>query len=171
MPTPGIAGGEKLKAVATAQRDIKPVPVSAQSANPPASQNLPFSEAFFTSLPGTAGEASALKVFLPAARVLTQAQATETALKQVSHPRLLHIATHGFFLEDKKKNVAGDSASDTQEDDAENPLLRSGLALAGANGIADDSDALPRLGQSLEAFGRSAAGPVVEPVANSRRRE
>src|SRR4029453_724866 len=34
-----------------------------------------------------------------------------------------------------------------------------------------DSDALPRLGQSLEALGRSAAGPVVKPVANSRRRE
>src|SRR5262249_11185550 len=45
------------------------------------------------------------------------------------------------------------------------------LALAGANSIADDSDALPRLGQPLQALGGSAAGPVVEPVANSRRRE
>src|SRR5262245_44871941 len=45
------------------------------------------------------------------------------------------------------------------------------LALAGANGVTDDSDTLPRLGQSLEALGRSAAGPVVEPVADSRRRE
>jgi CHAT domain-containing protein/Tfp pilus assembly protein PilF len=129
--------GEGLKAVAAARRDIKSIATSAQSANPPASQNSPFSEAFFTSLPGTAGEALALKAFLPSARVLTRAQATETALKQVSRPRLLHIATHGFFLQDVGQ-PAGGKEQDQQKAAAndgrvENPYLRSGLALAGAN--------------------------------------
>jgi CHAT domain-containing protein/Tfp pilus assembly protein PilF len=70
----------------------------------------------------TADEVATIKELLPGARVLTTTQATEAALKQVSKPRILHVATHGFFLENKA-------------DDApyENPLLRSGLILAGAN--------------------------------------
>lgn len=39
----------------------------------------------------------------------------------------MHMATHGFFLEDQKTGPGWDISK------AENPLLRSGLALAGAN--------------------------------------
>ena len=46
--------------------------------------------------------------------------ALETVLKQVRSPYLLHLATHGFFLKNDEQN-------------RENPLLRSGLALYGAN--------------------------------------
>jgi CHAT domain-containing protein/tetratricopeptide (TPR) repeat protein len=96
----------------------------------------------FVSLPGTAAEAKALAGALPGVRVLTQAQATETALKGVSGPRVLHVATHGFFLPDQPREettaetrgiklVSGDETTASAR--VENPLLRSGLALEGAN--------------------------------------
>ena len=99
------------------------------------------SEYYFPPLDGTAEEARALKTMMSDATVLTEAQATEAALKQVSSPRILHVATHGFFLEDSNAS-AGDGRelkqvslkSETPANQPiENPLLRSGLALAGAN--------------------------------------
>jgi CHAT domain-containing protein/tetratricopeptide (TPR) repeat protein len=78
----------------------------------------------FDRLQGTAREADALRTVLHLAgdQVLTGARATETALKTLHRPRIVHLATHGFFLPEQ-----------TETSEAENPLLRSGLALAGAN--------------------------------------
>jgi CHAT domain-containing protein/Flp pilus assembly protein TadD len=99
------------------------------------------SDYYFPPLSGTAEEARELKALMNDATVLTQAQATEAALKRVSSPRILHVATHGFFLEDLKTS-AGDGRDlkqvrlkldETPVGKIENPLLRSGLALAGAN--------------------------------------
>jgi CHAT domain-containing protein len=56
---------------------------------------------FFQPLPGTEDEALAIKAILPKASVLRREQATETALKQARGPRILHIATHGFFLDNQ----------------------------------------------------------------------
>lgn len=84
------------------------------------------SDTYFTPLGGTAQEARSIQTLFPESTVLSGAQATETALKQSSAPEILHIATHGFFLED------GDVSKDSKIK-IENPLLRSGLALAGAN--------------------------------------
>jgi CHAT domain-containing protein len=93
-------------------------------------------------LPGTASEAQALKALLPRATVLTEERATEAALKQVSSPSILHIATHGFFLKDAEAapensrdiGLPGEGAlTGVAPDRVENPLLRSGLVLAGAN--------------------------------------
>ena len=53
-------------------------------------------------------------------------EALEESIKQVNSPKTLHIATHGFFLEHEKSDETSDSY-------VENPLLRSGLILAGAN--------------------------------------
>jgi CHAT domain-containing protein len=93
----------------------------------------------FTRLPGTADEAKMLATILPDASVLTQEQATESALKRVTAPRILHLATHGFFMGDelsKKFALSGASSGSILGAgmmSRENPLLRSGLALAGAN--------------------------------------
>ena len=76
---------------------------------------------YFAPLAGTAQEARAIHDLFPEARILTGPDATESALKQIGAPSILHIATHGFFL----PSPAGQASS--------NPLLRSGLALAGAN--------------------------------------
>ncbi len=92
---------------------------------------------YFAPLAGTLLEAEAIESQFPGAQLLTGQQATEGALKQVNAPSILHIATHGFFLTDanKMQDDHGRSSAGGVESDAsfENPLLRSGLALAGAN--------------------------------------
>jgi CHAT domain-containing protein len=121
----------------------------ATSGNKAAPDNAPeafdFSRAYFSALPGTAGEAEALKAIFPGAKVWTAQQATKTELKQVKAPAFLHIATHGFFLEDLitsaaeaesrglfiRTNQPGEIAR--PEFHVEDPLIRSGLAFAGAN--------------------------------------
>jgi len=57
-----------------------------------------FSGMIFDPLPGTASEAEAIRPTLAGATLLTGAAATETALKAARGPKLLHLATHGFFL-------------------------------------------------------------------------
>jgi len=49
-------------------------------------------------LRGTAEEAQTIHAFFPESRVLVGANATEEAVKAAHAPRLLHLATHGFFL-------------------------------------------------------------------------
>ena len=64
------------------------------------------------------------------ANVLLRLNATEGNLKRLHSPRVLHIASHGFFLRDPSSPAeAGAMAAGLRE----NPLLRSGIALAGAN--------------------------------------
>ena len=101
----------------------------------------------FGPLPGTLKEAEAITPLLSGIQKLTGSQATENALKQVRNPQILHIATHGFFLEDVELVAppTGFSRSLWLEPDfsvkprrrvtgnQENPLLRSGLAMAGFN--------------------------------------
>jgi CHAT domain-containing protein len=102
-----------------------------------------WSDLQFDPLEGTAGEAIALSRLLPEATMLTEAAATEAALRQFQGPRLLHIATHGFFLANHGEEIlqklgfvelhpnSGLKSQAPQR--RENPLLRSGLALAGVN--------------------------------------
>jgi len=99
----------------------------------------------FGPLEGTAVEARELGKLLPNARVLTGSAAKEGNVKRLSGPTVLHVATHGFFLDNQKiaDSAGGKAPAPTPvftgvlmqpavEPD-ENPLLRSGLAFAGAN--------------------------------------
>ncbi|MEM1370107.1 MAG: CHAT domain-containing protein, partial [Cyanobacteria bacterium P01_H01_bin.15] len=86
----------------------------------------------FGPLPGTEAEGKALAQMLPDLTLLTEIEASEDSLKQYPRPEILHIATHGFFL--KPEQVTTTFRSQQQlGPPRENPLLRSGLALAGFN--------------------------------------
>ncbi len=95
----------------------------------------------FMYLVGTEREALTIENFgkskgFPIASV-TGINATEEAFKSLSgknSPFILHIATHGFFFPDprgNKKAQRPDGSVVFKQSD--NPLIRSGLALAGAN--------------------------------------
>jgi CHAT domain-containing protein len=103
------------------------------------------SEMEFEALSGTRDEAEAISAMLDI-KPLYGELALESVIKRCRSPKILHIATHGFFLEDQKHDLNEDlqfsnfgkpedlkSARWQAVHKLENPMLRSGLALAGAN--------------------------------------
>jgi CHAT domain-containing protein len=112
-PVAGLAirAGDKRRSVTTA-RDL--------------------SEVYFAPIEGTAREAEAIQRLFPEATVLRGERASEASLRQFAAPSLLHIATHGFFLQyagvAPKVGAAANGAGVSTD-----PLLRAGLALARAN--------------------------------------
>jgi CHAT domain-containing protein len=97
--------------------------INANAARQSATATRNLSETFFAPLSGTLQEARSIQNIFPDTIFLNGTEATETALKNAFAPKLLHIATHGYFLQD----------TDKTKSEIENPLLRSGLAFAGAN--------------------------------------
>jgi len=95
------------------------------------------SSVYFAPLAGTALEARSIKSIFPGARTFTGTAASKDQLRKLNAPSILHIATHGFFLTESTSNAQKPSASGTRSVSATakiaNPLLRSGLALSGAN--------------------------------------
>jgi CHAT domain-containing protein len=87
-------------------------------------------------LPGTKVEIDNISKVLKASGYqvtqFTQKTATEKNLKSIKAPVLMHIATHGYFLQDVDN--AGSAFGIHLENAYDNPLLRSGLLLAGASG-------------------------------------
>ncbi len=158
---PGAAPGDSIVVVVAAGVESSAPPVAAYRG--PRSGCADFSTARFEPLPATGDEVAAIvrlweKSVRPRSKAraseLRGAGASESALKRaVSGCRVLHLATHGFFLggdcESAWKPGRGigslGSAADSSADQAarwvdsqpqvrgENPLLLSGLVLAGAN--------------------------------------
>ncbi len=110
----------------------------------------------FTTLPGTLAEVRDIAAMWPSSSpaegdvtLLSGRAATETGVKQaLSGRRVVHLATHGFFLGSecepagsRTRSVGGlvaataksSSSARTSPVFVENPLLLSGLAFAGAN--------------------------------------
>jgi CHAT domain-containing protein len=68
-----------------------------------------------------------------------QKNASETSVKALKGPSLVHIATHGYFLADA--DLKGNDALGVNADNAKNnPLLRSGLILSGVQSSTDKSN-------------------------------
>jgi CHAT domain-containing protein/Flp pilus assembly protein TadD len=86
-------------------------------------------------LPGTKVELETVsKVLRPSGYQIKQFmgnEATESNLKSVNGPFILHVATHGYFLKDVDES-GGSVFGVNAENATHNPLLRSGLILAGA---------------------------------------
>ncbi|BCG62921.1 MAG: hypothetical protein methR_P0592 [Methyloprofundus sp.] len=99
----------------------------------------------FGQLPGTQIEGERIADLLDV-KPWTDVTALESDLKNIRSPVILHLATHGFFLEDQKNDPnqyvrdlgsidwsSNDNLQRLNAHGLENPLLRSGLALAGVN--------------------------------------
>jgi CHAT domain-containing protein len=94
-------------------------------------------------LPGTEAEVNNIKKILNASQVqntvLIGNSATETAVKNIKSPSILHIATHGYFLADLSEvevnKVLGVDVSVAKQ----NPLLRSGVLLANCENVFDEN--------------------------------
>jgi CHAT domain-containing protein/tetratricopeptide (TPR) repeat protein len=114
-----------------------------QAAQQPAGQpangmrSVDFQTVVYPPLPGTRREAQLLQRTFQEAEVVLGEAATESRLKSVHAPLYLHIGTHGFFL---PENATGQGTAESRELGLvvesrpavrENPLLRSGLILAG----------------------------------------
>lgn len=89
-----------------------------------------------TNLPGTEKEIKDIEKFLKSKKWDVNSylgdMAVKTAVKSANNPRIVHIATHGMFLEDVKldnKEMFGFEEKKL----VENPLLRSGLFFTGAD--------------------------------------
>ncbi len=85
-------------------------------------------------LPGTGREVATVKEILDKSgyqsRLLTGTTASEGNLKQVRQQKIVHVATHGFFIADPKGNATSVFSIPLYNVN-ENVLLRSGLLFAG----------------------------------------
>lgn len=94
-------------------------------------------------LPGTEAEVKNITKLLTAAKVKTTAlygaNATESKVKSINSPGILHIATHGYFLADLSKIETGKVLGVDLSAARENPLLRSGLLLANCDNVFDEN--------------------------------
>ncbi|BAY65055.1 peptidase-like protein [Calothrix brevissima NIES-22] len=125
-------------------------------------RSIDFANLKFGSLKSTLAEGQQIQKILPQANLILGKQATEAAIKQLNAPRILHLATHGFFLPDEEVKPPT-NAFNQQLDKApvlnvENPLLRSGLALAGFNNRQQKADTDDGVLTALEVAGLNLRG-------------
>lgn len=136
-PPPSAGQGSK--------RPPQPADAAAGAPSGRRSRELDRNSFHFPRLPGTRREGERIAQML-GVRPWLEGAALEANLKARRSPRVLHLATHGFFLEDQKRDPnrglrdlgaiggpAGGGLGRLSGPGLENPLLRSGLSLAGAN--------------------------------------
>ena len=110
----------------------------------------------WTYLAGTLDEADRISSLLTdknvKASVFTGEATTEESFKNIQtqfNPAILHLATHGFFFPEPEENLEGKNTRAGLDDNlfktAENPLMRSGLILAGANHVWEGGNPVPGL--------------------------
>ncbi len=94
----------------------------------------------FHRLPGTRVEGERVAAMLGVSPWLDGSALEGRLRRECCSPRILHIATHGFLLPDPKRDPFEEYQKGMLDSDPplsgpmmENPMLRSGLALAGAN--------------------------------------
>jgi CHAT domain-containing protein len=111
----------------------KPIPSTAVLVGNPSFGN----SGKVSALPGTKLEVESIQKLLTSNKYTVtafyQANATEESVKKVSNPKILHIATHGFFVteasaDEKSMGIGSEHAQN-------NPMLRSGLLLANAEAV------------------------------------
>jgi len=89
-----------------------------------------FREQVFADLPGTEDEITGIAEVLEKSKWIVNTymgeRATESVIKSMKSPYVLHIATHGFFLKESVTTV--------------NSMIRSGLILAGVNSQVEVGD-------------------------------
>lgn len=112
--------------------------VSTQPGSPLPNSGLTRSTAeVVTPLPGTKREIEELDDLLDRkgweTEKYTEDRAAEAQIKKVTNPRIFHVATHGFFKEEKKTAKLDQEFNETAA--YENPLLKTGLLLSGAGDI------------------------------------
>jgi CHAT domain-containing protein/Tfp pilus assembly protein PilF len=120
---------------ATRSAEPEPQPDPETDVDPPARQFVAGTRSGTTRwhrLLGTRREAEAIHQILPQASLLLGREATKAALLRLSAPGILHIATHGWFLDDPDAKVTA-KGSGSVANVPRNPLLRSAVVLAGAN--------------------------------------
>lgn len=113
------------------------------------SRDIHRSSLYFSPLPGTKIEGEQVGNLLRCVPLVGE-YALEKRLKSVRSPSIIHIATHGFFLKDQdidiktvQRNFGYFVNEKRRFTDIENPMLRSGLALAGANSWLKNKDLPP----------------------------
>jgi tetratricopeptide (TPR) repeat protein/CHAT domain-containing protein len=134
-PTMVIFANPDFASQAIGQATASSSPVALQSLDMRDSQSIRLKP--LKALPGTADEAAALeKRAGKAVKVFRGPNATEAELRQVSSPRVLHLATHGFFRPEvelgKQTNLLQLQPGEIPKTELESPMHRSWLALAGA---------------------------------------
>lgn len=96
----------------------------------------------FSRLPGALAEGTDVAARLGVNPVVAEA-ATETVLRNVSAPTVLHIATHGYYFPKPKEAKATLFLPERLSlgEQSEHPLMRSGLVFAGVNRVLDGGSA------------------------------
>jgi CHAT domain-containing protein len=133
-----IAGG-KPSPIAS----LTPAPVAPVSPSPAASgqRSAGLRGGALIPLPGTQVEVDAIDKLLKDSgwqvTPYTGDHALEEVVERLRNPRVVHFATHGFFLTDQDltQKSQGSSSSSSGGVTLQDPMLRSGLFFAGANRV------------------------------------